>query len=47
LAPPVFACQPMSTCPLGPITIEGPWLPQIPEEIFSGALNVARGRSTG
>ncbi len=23
------------------MTIDGPWLPQIPEEIFTGVLNVA------
>src|SRR5579859_196845 len=40
-APPVFASHETFTCPDGPIAIEGPWLPQIPEEILSGGLNVA------
>jgi hypothetical protein len=40
-APPVLPSQATSTCPFGPIAIDGPWLPQIPPEILTGVLNVA------
>src|SRR5215472_154067 len=40
-APPVPPCRATSTWPEPPKVIEGPWLLQMPPEIFSGALNVA------
>src|SRR4029077_13184915 len=40
-APPVMASQPMKTSPLGPMAIDGPWLPQIPPETLIGLLKLA------